>query len=448
MRLLAWLFSLRALDRLAILLIAVLFGSPFGIEALKISGLYLAEIAIALFILYAAAAHGRETWWVGRHLTSPVTIVLLAATLVVGVIGLFVTHDAIAVYGDVRGIFTFIVACNIWIYTPNRPIDKICAAYWIGLLSAILTIVAYQMDFIKAGLLTGDKISYPVFSAAAALLASALVRSGSGMIVATLALGYMAILSFYRVNVILFILFIILAIYLYMLAPRQERRRRSGMLRRMLKIGAFVGGIVCVVWVFYDKVYNYIRSDEMGSRELLGKIENLYGAYADGDRLNISDAQRLSYYADIWDHPGWYVLPKGLGSRAFLEAIGTRFNAVAVMPSTLDSAIYFIVFHYGLVGFVLLAVWCLVSWIRCYKRIGSYPSRVAFIMYALVGVFYLSLTAEVFTIMTKGLMFAIYIYLGRTLMTEDGGERPWAGGGSRARKSTCRVGEGRGTGER
>lgn len=429
---LKWLIGGSLVRTLLLIYVSVMVISPISVLVASVGGRYLLEpvillLAVAYGVFFPQKMLELMPAFRSLNFLGPLLLIFMG-----GLLGLLAHGDFVAAYAEVRCLSLLLLTVVYLFSAKVKTIDITLGILWTGILSSLVTIGAVRYGIV---ILDGPKYAYPFLAGGAVVVAAAYLRSVSFFAFGSALMFYMAVMATYRTYLIVSILVILYAVGIFLL---YRPPGPAGAKRQFVNIGKVlvVAALICIASVVaVPRVISYFQDDESRYLHTFIKTENLIKAIKGEGSLNASDTQRLDYYVDVISNPGYYIIPKGLGSRAYMDEMSVKFATSGVVPSTLDSGIYFILFHYGLLlgagalGFV------------CYKyftfgfRSFYFPHRLMAVVGFGVMLAYLIVTTESLVQPSKTVILGFFVYLALLPATEALPLRPVFG----PRKDRLRI---------
>jgi len=173
-------------------------------------------------------------------------------------------------------------------------------------------------------------------------------------------LTFIAVVAFWRQYWIVTGLSLLFVFHSVFTNYRGVARRRA--------IWLLVGGCILAVGIAYSQFESLVRffvSDQARYSQSIAKTNDVIRVVNGTGDLSTSDAVRLAYFTFIAEHPFRLVVPHGLGYREYINNVDPYFNQFTGFNgvSTIDSALFYVAFHYGLFAFILLVAWLSISFV-------------------------------------------------------------------------------------
>ena len=397
--------------KILILLLSQLMLSRFGHFAFTIQNNYYAELPLLIILTFSVALFRQQ---LPRLLLSLCTLrfgIFLLCIVSAGIVGFIRLQDFIAIYGDHRGIFLLGLVLQICFSGGFKAADLLPFIFFVCLAAAIANCVSVLVNL---GNVNGEKFPLPTVSAYVAVVIAAYYSANCFFMVSLGASAYLSIVSSFRNNMFMCVISCIWGLWMLFFFNQGLRRnswRRSlgrDVVWPLLTIAILTLGIVVVA----GKVTNFFNADERRHAEIVTKADNLVGFFTGGKeatRLNDSDTQRFDYYVDVVRYPLFYLWPKGLGSRINELVSTSRFSLGFI--GTLDSAYYFVIYHFGLPFFICLSIFlcCRLGWF--FLCVPSLPGKIHLIFGLILINEYAFFYGDLFTVIMKLIPFAFLIYV-------------------------------------
>jgi hypothetical protein len=354
----------RAVKWVPAVVYAYLLASPFGITKFTIGGSYLFEVPLILCIGFgllvrdplARAAYRAVRYRRGHALAA----FLFVTTLFV--VGTLVGRDVAYAYGDYRSNLMVVLAFLVgWEFRDRDPQPLIRFAIATG----ALTILAWHLQYAANDL--DAKFPSPYTGLVVAIVLSCRVRRALPAFVSVGMLIFLAAVSFFRqywigaAGGVLILLGFILTRF-----DTATRLRTAAIALAMAIVGAFA------LHSYAAKIESFFMDDQSRYIQSIGKTENLMSALQRSDnQMQQSDQVRMAYFEFMAEQPWKLALPHGLGYRWAFNHIDPYFNSLNFEVTTIDSLLFYLAYHYGLVVTVPLIAWLALSLLKCRAHDGT-----------------------------------------------------------------------------
>jgi len=405
---------IRWLGRTSVSTWLIMFGlafalmSPFGLQVFTLGERFFVEVPLVALFLIAAVSCPNFIKNLTVGLSRWQSVLILTLIAIFGILGFLRHGDAVAIYGDVRASFIFVltyVLLNEYYSRNARSEDVDLFILCTSLIAGALTVLHYKAGL--SGAYFEDKQSLPFFASAVSLIIATWFRMWILSALSLVLLVYVSIQSGFRMALVVSTFAFFIAVLTVILRVKAEGEGRAlnatfsvcAAALLLLPLGFLAKGRIQAYWD--DQLHAGRRY-----QEVIGKTENLLSFNRGDSDLNMSDMQRMDYYRDLVTNPSLYVFPRGLGSRINEEVDGSRF--VLGFIGTGDSAFYFIAYHFGLPSLVLLSG--LISiWIV--RRLPKLPwTRIILLLVSFLLVCaYGAVSAEMLTVIPKAIPFVFFL---------------------------------------
>ena len=368
---------------------SALLLSPISIDLFNIDNHYIFEIPLIISVLVGLFLndHIFALFRKALHLRTPTLIAVYYITLMF-VIGSLAGNGVGAAYSDYRAnlvvVFGFLFGREA---IRSNPLILVRLGLSAGFLSATYFIIKYG--------LTGE-LYRKYITSYLALTVAAIVGSWLGRrylsLTALPIIIFLSVVSFYRQYWIA--AFITVALATISWTGSSSALKRA--LYSLALFGAVVGAILTLLQ--QPAVINFFNTNEQFQGQIISKTQTLLNGLSSGGINEIassastdsSDATRLNYFSIMINHPLDLLIPHGLGHASF-GATGKLFpryfQNYSQQGGTLDSLIFYIAFHYGLLVSIALMSWMLFRLKICIRRCGIVFSLLAYFLLWLILLF-------------------------------------------------------------
>lgn len=303
-------------------------------------GLYIFELAILVVVIYSVFFPNLFSESIKFAIVDRDSNVFFLAALLLFllIIGGVVGGDFANAYTDFRANLVVVVGYCFSISAFKRGKWEVVA---VSALIAGLGSILHWVYVLNYAVLD-YKFSVPILSCVVATL---LYRDNSrqGMAYISFALLIaMSAIAFYRQ----YWLYVMVIIFLFAIDSRKSTVNRKNYLPFLLVIFS------PLLVLGYEVFFNLVADNESLYIQSFGKTQDLLDFFSGSSGLTESDAIRLAYFEYLLTHFYEVVLPHGLGYKSFFDNVSPWFYQYSIEANTIDSLLFYLTFHYGLV-FVL-----------------------------------------------------------------------------------------------
>lgn len=394
------------------LMLGLLILSPIGIYVFTIRDTFFFELPAVLLLAIAVATGAPVFSWLLELAKNPVYAASIVILAVLGFIGYFFHGSVKAVGSDVRNI-AVALATVIILFGPalrTYAAPRLAASVSISaILASVVTLVMVRLGF--GGSEGAEKTALPIFLPAIAVVISAYYLNVAIYFFSTALMFGMAYLALYRSLLAFAIIVFIYSLYvLFVTGVRTRAGRLPGNMRvKLIVVLVAMFSVFVARLTIWQKVQMQWSASSEAKGHLIDKTENVLAALRGERELNASDMQRVDYVMHAVSSPGFYVLPKGLGSRESIEGLASIFPSTIAPASTRDSFYYFWLYHGGWVMLFLIAGTTCVFVVKDIRGLPLYL-KVNRLMVLGVCSVYFAFTAEMIIVIPKGVGFAFFLF--------------------------------------
>ncbi|RDU99597.1 hypothetical protein [Trinickia dinghuensis] len=346
------------------MLYAYLLASTFAIKTFTFGGSYLFEAPLALSIGFGLLARdplARAAYRTVRYRRGHALALFLFITTLF-VVGALVGQDVGYAYGDYRANLMVALAFLVgWEFRDRDPRPLIR----FGIATGALAILSWYFQLASNDLET--KFTSPYVCLIVAIVLACRIRRVVPALVALGMLIFLAAVSFYRQYWIgAGAGALILVGFMFARFDAAARVRTAAVLIAMAVVGVFA------LHSYAAKIESFFMDDQSRYIQSVGKTENLMSALGQGDnQMQQSDVVRMAYFQFMVEQPWKLALPHGLGYRSAFDNIDPFFNKLNFDVTTIDSLLFYLAYHYGLVVTVPLLAWLALSLLKCRAHDGT-----------------------------------------------------------------------------
>lgn len=397
--LLWYIFNCSFINKLSLILVALILLSPFGFHILNIGGYYLIEIFIGfIFILYGVI-NKKVFNEMMTGVRFPLTVIMFLLLLVLMIVGIFILKNPQSSYSDFRSLLIFSFTFLFFLYSKTNIKNKLNIIVIIAFLSSVFSIV-YPLVYVSEG----TKNSYPIFSVIILMYVSAIKKSPLLLVISTIIASYMALTSFYRsywiiIGICIFLFTLLLFIQLNIFKNKKAIYLIILIIfLTLISIGIINSGFL----------NSYLNSSESRYIQSIGKWKDLTNTLFYNQDLSESDEMRVAYYEYIIDNWTNLILPHGLGYEGVFGNLDNYFIGFSIPPNTIDTSFLYLSYHFGLLLTLIFFIFLL-------KKSNNKLKRISIIekCYVLVGlatvILYASIAGDIFTVIQKAFFAGAFL---------------------------------------
>lgn len=260
------------------------------------------------------------------------------------ILGFFVSEFNFAdTYADLRGNLTFVFFLMLVLSKRWKEPDREQFVVRLLVVVSIMDLVALLLrPYFASQAETGLKQTISII--APAILSLYYIRKGKFLASFLFAaiMSYEAIVAFFRnyyfISIVVFFLLLVVIIQNLL----STRARVAAKFKSLLLVGV----IITVTIIAIPIVYNYWMSDGSKMIHSINRTEELLNNES-------QENERISSVTVVFEQADKFLLPNGIGWRAFTKKIETSFRNEGII-SSMDSCIFYLGYHYGIIILLLV----------------------------------------------------------------------------------------------
>lgn len=414
--------------------LGAIFLTPIGAVVFRLGGLFLAEPCIA--VLVYVILRGKPLRMSPAVLFSVlIGSVLLMAQAEYGV----PFRDG---YGDLRallGLFLAMLATRRLLQT-DAGMSMVGAALCGGAAVAILSLLSNAEGTGHA--VTGADVKLGVATNIGPALVLLAVRTGRGLF-AVVGAGYATVaatLSGYRLSVGVAAWVLVVGLFAFIAARRPGQPHQAGKILGRLVGAAGVSATIYLLAIYLFR--RFVETNTVYTAQITQKLQQLGDSLSGTSAPGVGDQVRLALYHAVVHSPSSYVTPHGLGSHYWYGHIPGLEPSLAVNANTIDSGVFYMAFHFGLLLSLVIAVVLTVTAAGFLRRTDA-RGRTLFLLSVPLLLVEFVLSAQVGFVWAPALATGVFIGLIGGPATDPVGSKNGSKSSGRAAAPLVRGGSGR-----
>jgi hypothetical protein len=346
---------------------ATLLLSSFSLRAFTIGETYVFEIPLAICILFGCLLGDPLAKLVRLALTDRAHKFYIAVFLMLPfcLIGAMTSGSTFAAIADLRS--NLVIVLGIRVAFVAKREGRLADLLRLAVMCSILSVGYWGFATFVDGL-TIAKYATSYMAAVVGILLSVEFQRRRELAICLVCLTFIAVVAFWRQYWIVTALSLLFVFHSVLTSYRGAVRRRA--------IWLLVGGCILAIGITYSQFENLVRffiSDQARYSQSVAKTNDVMRVVNGTGDLSTSDAVRLAYFTFIAEHPLRLIVPHGLGYREYINNVDPYFDQFVGFNgvSTIDSALFYVAFHYGLIACILLVAWLSISFVFQAKHKGK-----------------------------------------------------------------------------
>jgi len=381
-------------------LFAFIAGSNFSLNLIKFNDRYVPEPFLVVWVLLSLSVFPELVPALRGMFRRPGYLIALVVIGFGFLLALLRSTDFVAVYGDGRATFLFVTGFCISHYAWKRRIEW----EWLvlGMLATVCVLDAlrpkiFEMDIDPTAVKVNMSLWAPVGVAIIGLRWKNVALLVFGFVFSV----YFAKIAFFRIYYLgpFCIISMVIVWFVFLILGRWRGNLKFGLILLLLCVCGLAFGVRN-----FDAYVQSLSETASGRVHSIEKTSQFIDGLKAGDLS--SESERLDSLNIVLFQPWRLAMPYGIGWRDSMDEVAARFSDLAVV-STMDSALLYVGFHYGIVVFYVLCVFIALYFRNCIRdNVGRYELVLQFsvLLFLALNCF---LESGMLTMVPRALQFAL-----------------------------------------